>query len=260
MDEISGKIILITGAAKGIGFELAQQVVTRCRLLILLDKDKDALQELLSQLSAHASKLRYFVIDLCDPKSILDVYRTLKGDKISVDILINNAAIGTYAPFIKTDWEKLERVIALNIVALTRLTYLFGRDMAQRGRGKILNISSTAGFQPVPFLSCYSASKAYVTNFSESIAQELKKDGVDVYCLCPGATSSDYFRNAGMEHTTYVQKVKKMSAREVAVSGLSMLSQNKVVKVSGAMNNLRTFLGRFIPRQVMARLSFKRFS
>jgi len=251
--------VLITGAANGIGLSISKQIISRVNMLILIDNDADNLNEAINDLSSSDVLLRYFVIDMCDQSKINEVYEVLCNENIKIDVLINNAGVGIYGPFVSNEWEEVNRLLSLNIFATTYITQLFSKDMVERGQGEIFIIASTAGFQATPFLSCYGASKSYLISFSEALAEELRPENIQVHCLCPGATKSKFFEHAGMMQTSYVKKISMMPSDEVAKSVIDLLGSNKTLIIVGLMNKIRCFLIRFIPRKLLATISYNRF-
>ena len=197
---MDGKTALITGASGGIGYEFAKLLAKDCNTLVLVARSKDRLKEIKKELET-ASPISVIVVaqDLSEPDAAEKIFRRLESEHIIVDILINNAGFGDHGAFVETDWRKEEKMIAVNISALTEMTKLFLKGMVERKSGRILNVASTAAFQPGPFLAVYYASKAYVLSFSEVIVNELKGKGVTVTALCPGPTATGFALAARME-------------------------------------------------------------
>ncbi len=188
------------------------------------------------------------------PQSLFD---QLQHDSIAVDILVNNAGYGVLGEFAKVSLEDNLGQIQLNITALTHLTKLFLGPMIARHSGKILNVASTAGFQPGPLMSVYYASKAYVISFSEALANELQGTGVTVTCLCPGATDTGFQGRAGLENTLLFKKLRPMDAKTVACDGYRGLMAGKVIVISGFRNWLLAESVRFSPRRLVTAVSRK---
>jgi short-subunit dehydrogenase len=179
----------------------------------------------------------------------------LEAKKEEVDVLVNNAGFGLLGRFVELDANKQSEMIRLNIIALTELTRLFVPAMVKRGRGKVLNIASTAAFQPGPLMAVYFATKAYVLSFSVALGEELKKTGVTVTCLCPGATESRFAETASMTGTKLFNLVKPMSSREVAETGYRALQDGESVHVVGWLNRCLAFSTRFAPLRLAARIA-----
>src|SRR5438034_1501880 len=192
--KIEGCSALITGASAGIGREFARQLATRARTLVLVARREQRLNELRDELrnrNAHLS-VHARVVDLCDKSQIDELVRWLEENKINIDFLINNAGLGDYGSFATSDPQRDDRILEVNIVAPTLLTRRLLPQMIARKRGAILNVSSSAGFLPIPGMAVYAASKAYVTSFSEALRAELRETGVSVCTLCPGPVHTEF--------------------------------------------------------------------
>lgn len=166
--------------------------------------------------------------------------------------MINNAGFGEFGCFIETSWEKEAAMIDLNIKTLTHLTKLFVKDMVSRGSGRIMNVASTAAFQPGPLMAIYYATKHYVLAFSEAISNELKGTGVTVTALCPGITQSEFQDTAGMNESMLFKRMKIATSKEVAEYGYKQMLAGKTVAVHGLMNRAMALLVRFAPRELVA--------
>ncbi len=186
--------VLITGASSGIGLEFARIFARERHDLVLVARSREKLENLANELSW--VKTTIIEKDLSISGSPQEIYDELLWKSIQVDLLVNNAGFGDFGYFHEWDLSKYQQMIDLNIRTLTDLSYLFGRDMVSRKSGKILNVASTAAFQPGPLMSVYFATKHYVLAFSEGIAEEWKDYGVTVSALCPGPTESGFQKNA----------------------------------------------------------------
>ncbi|NJM98857.1 MAG: SDR family oxidoreductase [Phormidesmis sp. RL_2_1] len=253
---------LITGASSGIGLELAKVFARNHYNLILVARSEDKLYDLQRELSQqHNIEVVVCAYDLTDKAAPTQLYAQLQQQNLTVDVLVNNAGYGDYGDFICSDWEKIQGMILLNILALTHLTRLFLPAMCDRGSGKVLNVSSTAAFQPGPMMAVYFATKAYVLSFSEAIAAETEAQGITVTTLCPGPTQSSFISTANMDKMALASSVsadKIPTAAEVAQFGYDALSKGKVVAVYGLANQLLTFSTRLMPRGLL-RKSVKQF-
>lgn len=245
------KTVLITWASSGIGYEMARIFAREGYNLVLVARDRKALKNLEAELPR--TKVEIIVKDLSIPISPKEIYDELKEKNISVDILVNNAGFGDFGYFHEIDIEKEKQMIDLNVKALTELTYLFGRDMVKRGRGKILNVASTAAFQPGPLMSVYFATKHYVLAFSEWIAEEWEDFWVQVMALCPGPTETG-FVNAANARKNQMFKKKLPTAREVAQFGYDSLIGGKRVAIHGFMNRVTAQSVRFMPRNLITKM------
>ena len=252
------KTALITGASKGIGRELAILFAEkRCHLVLVARSEKELIQfkkELEEQFSVTVLVL---VNDLSLPEAAQELFDEIKGRDIDPDYLVNNAGFGDYGSFADTSWERYEKMIALNVTTLTHLTHLFVNDWRGRKHGRILNISSTAAFQPGPMMAVYFATKAFVLHLSEAIGDELKEDHITVTALCPGPTDTHFGEESKMNASQLVKNVKIAGAREVAQLGFNAMMKGKPVAIHGAMNRLVPFFIRFMPRIWVTRLSAK---
>jgi short-subunit dehydrogenase len=192
--KLDGCSALITGASAGIGDEFARQLAMRAQSLVLVARREERLNEWREELRHRNAQLNVHVraVDLCDKSQIDDLIAWLERDKINIDCLINNAGLGDYGSFATSDPERNGRIIQVNIVALTLLTRRLLPQMIARKRGAILNVSSSAGFLPIPGMAVYGASKAYVNSLSEALRAELRGTGVTVTALCPGPVHTEF--------------------------------------------------------------------
>jgi short-subunit dehydrogenase len=240
---------LITGASSGIGLELARMFASDKHNLVLVARSGDKLLQLSEELKkAHDVKAMVIIADLSKVDATENIYRKLKLENISIDFLVNNAGFGDFGFFVESDWNKTEQMINLNITSLTHLTRLFLPQMVKNRFGKVLNLASTAAFQPGPLMSVYYATKAYVLHFSEAINNELKRTGVSVTALCPGATESGFQAASNMEESKLVKGRKLPTSKEVAEYGYKAMMRGRPVAIPGVMNKLLTMAPRFTPR------------
>jgi short-subunit dehydrogenase len=245
---------LITGASNGIGYELTKLFAADGYDLVLVARSEGKMQALAAELQAkHGVQVTVLAKDLSDTNAPSEVYAELQQRGLHVDILVNNAGYGTYGLFVNTDLDNELRMIRLNIEALTHLSKLFVRDMVKQGGGKILNVASTASFQPGPLMAVYYATKAYVLSFSEALANELQGTGVTVTALCPGPTESGFQAKAQMQNSKLVQR-SIMDAKTVAVAGYRGLMQGRTVVIPGLQNRLMAMAVRFTPRKLVTKI------
>lgn len=248
--------VLITGASSGIGLELAKIFAHHGFHLVLVVRRKEQLEQLASELQkADGVSCVVLTKDLTQPSAAQEIYQQLKSDFKEIDILVNNAGFGTYGPFFETDLREESDMIQLNISALTQLTKLFGREMKRRGRGKILNVASTAAFQPGPTMAVYYATKAYVLSFSEALREELRSSGVSVTTLCPGPTTSGFQARSRLQGSRMVsgRVGAMMTSAEVAHLGFEGLMKQRSIVITGFKNRLMANLVRFAPREFVLR-------
>lgn len=226
------KVALITGASSGIGKEFAFIHAEKGGDLILIARSEGKLNQLKTQLEEKYSvKVKVIVKDLTVANSTLEIYNEVKNDGIKVEYLINNAGFGGRGKFHERAWELDLAMINLNILALTSLTRYFLPDFVADNKGKILNVSSTASLLPGPLQAVYYATKAYVTSFSNAIAEELHDTNVTVTALLPGATETEFANTSGMDKTSLFAKAA--SARSVASDGYNAMVAGKLDVISG---------------------------
>jgi short-subunit dehydrogenase len=226
------KTILITGASTGIGKELAHIHAEKGGDLVIVARSKDKLEQLKHELEQkHSVKVMVIAKDLTLPEAPSEIYEEIKSAGIEIDYLVNNAGFGGRGKFHERKWEDDLAMINLNVVALTALTRFFLPDFVQRNSGKILNVSSTASFMPGPLQAVYYATKAYVTFFSNAIAEELHNTNITVTALMPGATETEFAKVSGMDKTALFNKT--VTARSVAEDGYNGMIAGKLDVVSG---------------------------
>jgi uncharacterized protein len=242
---------LITGASGGIGYELALLLAKDGYDCILVARSQARLEELAARLeSEFRVKTMVIARDLSKPAAVDEVYEEVTASSKSVDVLINNAGFPVFGLFSETDLQTELEMLQVNVVALTALTKLFLKGMVERGWGRILNLASTAAFEPGPLMAVYYASKAYVLSFSEAIANELKDTGVTVTALCPGPTRTGFQKRGVMEDSRLVQG-NIADASSVALAGYRGMMAGKTVVIPGFSNKLIPWVVRLSPRSVV---------
>ncbi|MFC4637657.1 SDR family NAD(P)-dependent oxidoreductase [Deinococcus hohokamensis] len=249
---------LITGASSGIGEALARQLAARGANLILVARSEDKLRALAGQLQQqYGVQAQVVAADLTRPDAGEQLERELNARGLQVDLLVNNAGFGGFSEFWTQDPRDIQNMIALNIAALTDLTRRFLPGMVQRGRGRVLNVASTAAFMPGPLMAVYYASKAYVLSFSEAVNEELRGTGVRVTALCPGPVETGFQAAADLDQSRLLSgpnRVAMLSADEVARLGVEAMLRGQAVMVAGRINQLQTLLPRLLPRSVLPRV------
>lgn len=246
--------VLITGASTGIGHEMAKQLAAKKFNLVLVARSLDKLQVIQQQLQEKEGiVVKIFAKDLSNSENAISLYNDSKRESIKIDMLINNAGVGLYGDFIKTSLDAELDMIELNISSLVALTKLFAQDMVIRKSGKIMNVASLLAFLPFPYYSVYSATKAFVLAFSETLAAELEGTGVTVTTLCPGPVDTPF--NTDSMHTTNAYKANKpMPASVVAEAGVDLLLDGKGKKIVGFNNWFISNLPRFTPDFIMMKI------
>ena len=253
-----GKAVLITGASGGIGYELAKLFAKDRYNLVLIARSAPKLTQFADELSRQFGiSAKAVALDLTAAPAPQFLFDQLQREGIAVDILVNNAGYGVLGEFAKVSLEENLGQIQLNITALTHLAKLFLGPMIERHSGKIMNVASTAGFQPGPLMAVYYATKAYVISFSEALANELKGSGVTVTCLCPGATDTGFQGRAGVADTKLFKTLRPMDAKIVARDGYRGLMAGKTLVISGFRNWLVAESVRFSPRKIVTAVSRK---
>ncbi len=251
------KTALITGASFGIGMEFARIFAREGYSLVLVARSADKLRQVASELEkAYGTLSLILATDLTDPGASAYVLDQTTRAGIRVDVLVNNAGFGQYGLFAENDLEECLRQIQLNVTTLTHLTRLYLPAMIERKNGGILNVASTAAFQPGPLMAVYYATKAYVLHFSEAIANELQGTGVTVTCLCPGPTATEFQKRANIVGIR-LTKYGSMDARTVAEDGYRALMAGKPAVISGFTNWLVAQSVRFAPRRMAAAVARK---
>jgi len=242
---------LITGASSGIGLDLAHLFAADGHDVVLVARSEGKLRDLARELEAkHGVKAHVLVADLAKSAAPREVFERAPA----VDILVNNAGYGLTGKFAETELQTELDMIQVNIAALTHLTKLFLPPMLQRGRGRILNVASTAAFQPGPLMAVYYATKAYVLSFSDAIGEELRGTGVTVTALCPGPTATGFQKTAEMGSEALLKIMRPVSSMEVARAGYRGLMRGTRVVVPGVKNKIGVQSIRLTPRAVATRV------
>ena len=241
---------LVTGASSGIGYELAKLFAADGWDLLLVARSRDDLEAVAAELTtAHDVEAHVFPADLATPDGPRELYEAVTDAGHEVDALVNNAGFGAFGRFLDTDSDTDAALVGLHVTAVTTLTKLFGREMADRGHGYVLNTASIAGWAPAPMSAVYSAAKHYERALSEALAEELDEQGITVTALCPGETDTGFFDRGNYEDSA-AASADMMSAAEVAAAGYEGLMNGERIVIPGWRNKLRVFLGRLLPRSL----------
>ncbi len=244
----------MTGASSGIGEAIAVALAERRANLVLVARRRDRLDALAERLRRRGIDVIVHAADLLDSDAADALFAATEGAGVHIDVLINNAGIGSYDPFVDTPWERLERTIQLNMVALTKMTRLFTPKMVERGFGHVMNVASIAAYTPTPLFAVYSATKAYVRHLTEALDTELKGTGVRAICVNPGGTTSEFTEQAGTEVTDSGQRFM-MSAQQCAEIAVAKMLAGRRNVVTGFMNAFGMWMLRFLPRSLYPRLA-----
>ena len=244
---------LITGASSGIGEAFARKLAARGRNVLLVARSEDKLIALCNELGRLTSiRAQYIALDLQQPDAPLQLFEETKKRELEVEMLINNAGFGSMGEFAKLDLNRELEMIQLNVRSLVELAHRFLEPMRERKRGTIINVASTAGFQPVPYMATYAATKAFVMSFSEALWDENRAHGVHVMALCPGVTETNFFEASGIDRPP-MRTVQ--TPEEVVETALRALNRKKSLVISGWANWFVVEAERFVPRSAVVKVA-----
>ncbi|MEK3880699.1 SDR family NAD(P)-dependent oxidoreductase [Paenibacillus sp. FSL M7-0420] len=250
---IAGKWSLITGASSGIGEQFARQLAKKGSHLVLVARSKDKLDALAAELTrSHGIQCRVIPQDLSLQGAAGELYQTCQQLGLSIDLLVNNAGFATHGLFEQVSGGRQHEEVMLNVSAVVDMTHLFLPGMLHRGAGAVINVSSTAGFQPLPYMAVYGATKAFVLSFTDALYWENRDRGVQFFTLCPGSTETDFFNVVGTEDAS-VGGAKDSPERVVALT-LRAMARGKQYVVPGFRNYLGAQISRFMTRRQSLRL------
>lgn len=247
--------VLITGGSSGIGYELAKLFARDRHNLVLIARSGDRLAQVANELRVFGVTITTFALDLGTPTAPKFLFDQIQSAGLAVDILINNAGFGAFGELAQMSNEVILGQIRLNITALTELTRLFLPAMLARRSGRIMNVASTAGFQPGPLMAVYYATKAYVISFTEAVANEVRNSGVTVTCFCPGATHTGFAKRAGNDKTRLFKQLGAMNVEKVALDGYRAVMEGRGLAISGVHNWIVAQSTRFAPRKMVTAIS-----
>ncbi|MCS6874791.1 MAG: SDR family oxidoreductase [Pyrinomonadaceae bacterium] len=246
------KVTLITGASSGIGESFAKRLAKEKHNLVLVARSRERLERLAKELSSEENIVAdYISVDLSEPNADLKVFEFTESRGFQVNWLINNAGFGSFGYFSELDLQRELQMIRLNVEALVALTHRYLQKMRQMREGVIINVSSAAGFQPVPFMATYAATKAFVTSFTAAIAEENRPHGIIIQALCPGATETKFFETAKMDRLVGIKGMQ--TPEQVVETALKAVRKKKVVPVSGFANYLVSVIGSITPEWLVTR-------
>jgi short-subunit dehydrogenase len=250
------KRALVTGASSGIGEEFARQLAAAGYDVVIVARRRDRLDRLASELAEGGADAEVIEADLSRAEGVGRVVERLeKGD---ISVLVNNAGFGTNGQFADLPLERELEEVDLNVRALTQLSHVALQSMKERGKGAIINVASTGAYQPVPYMSTYAATKAYVLSFSEGLHEEAKAYGVTVTCLCPGGTRTEFQEVAGVEERS-IPRFAWMSAEAVVRHALKAAKAGSAIATPGLVNKLTANLPRITPRFAVRKISGSMF-
>jgi uncharacterized protein len=249
-------VALVTGASSGIGAALAREAAKDGHDLVLVARRREPMQALAAELKTAGAESTIILADLSKAGAAAALMRDIEARGIVIDVLINNAGFGDNARFDQADPDKVAAMLQVNVMALTELTRLVLPGMVARRRGRIMLLASTAGFQPGPKMAVYYASKGYVLSFGQAVAYELRRTGVTVTTVCPGATATEFAQGAHMEGSTlFSGPVRAMQAADVARLGYRGLKDGRAVVITGAINAIMAASARLSPTFVALRIA-----
>ncbi|MGO4697874.1 SDR family NAD(P)-dependent oxidoreductase [Paenibacillus sp. 2TAB26] len=249
---IQGKWSLITGASSGIGEQFARQLAKQGSNLVLVARSKSKLESLASELrKKYGIKAEVITMDLAKEGAPSEIYQQCRILKVDIELLINNAGFATHGLFEEVSGERQHEEVMLNVAAVVDMTHLFLPDMLRRSSGTVINVASTAGFQPLPYMAVYGATKAFVLSFTQALYWENRDRGIKFFALCPGSTDTSFFNVVGAEEASVGKKDTPERVVEVA---LRALKEGKMYVVPGMQNYIGAQLGRFITRKQGLRL------
>jgi len=244
---------LITGASTGIGAAFARKLAARGRNVLLVARSEDKLVALCNELGRLTSiRAQYLALDLQQPDAGAQLFEETKKRDLEIEMLINNAGFGSMGDFLKLDAQRELEMIELNVTALVELTQRFLGPMRERKSGTIINVASTAAFQPVPYMATYAATKAFVLSFSEALWDENRAHGIHVMALCPGVTETNFFEAAGIDRPP-MRTVQ--TPEEVVETTLRALTRKKSLVISGWANWFVVEAERFLPRSAVTKVA-----
>jgi short-subunit dehydrogenase len=250
-ERLTGRTALVTGASSGIGAAIARTLAQRGADLILVARRADALERLAAELRQSTGvTIAVRPADLADEPARI----ALAPDIARAEILVNNAGLGVYGSFADAAWDRLHQMLEVNVVALTHLTHLALPSMRERRWGRIMQVSSTAAFQPVPHYAAYAATKAHILSFGIALNHELRRTGVTCTTLCPGATESEFLDVSGQTMNSF-QRASMMTSEAVARIGVDAMLRRRPYVVAGPANALSALGGRLIPPDLAAHLA-----
>lgn len=246
---------LITGASSGIGTAFARKLAARGRNVFVVARSEDRLIALCNELGRSTSiRAQYLALDLQQPDAGSQLLEETNKRGLEIEMLINNAGFGSMGDFVKLDLNRELDMIQLNVRSLVDLTHRFLGPMRERKRGTIINVASTAGFQAVPYMATYAATKAFVLSFSEALWEENRLHGIHVMALCPGVTETNFFQASGMDRPP-LRSIE--TPEEVVETALRALGRHKSTVISGWTNLFTVAAERFVPRSVVTKVAGK---
>lgn len=253
---MANRVAVVTGASAGLGELFATRFAKDGCDVVVVARNEARLERLRASLERlHQVRVHVVPVDLSQPGAAQAVFAACEARGLTVEFLVNNAGFGTHGAFLAQDVKRQAEMVTVNCTALVELCHLFGTGMQARGKGRILNIASTAAFQGGPLMATYYATKAFVLSFSEALAEELQKSGVTVTAHCPGATHTEFAQQAGIAQTRLFARPGVAKAEDVVDHAYEAMMQGEIVSVHGLLNWAAVVGTRTIPRSVARRLA-----
>jgi short-subunit dehydrogenase len=252
---MSRQVALVTGASSGLGEHFATLFAKHGVDVVLVARNAPRLEALAERLRVHQVEAHVVAADLADPGAPQAVFDAVTRKGLEIEFLVNNAGYGSNAAFLDLPLAGEANMVEVNCTALLKLTHLFAQPMRARKHGRVLNIASTAAFQPGPYMATYYATKAFVVSFSEALAHELAESGVTVTCSCPGATATNFAARAGNAQSRLFKRPGVARAEDVAEAAFEAMMRGEVLAVHGALNLMAMQSVRFSPRAVVRRIA-----
>ncbi len=257
MSELKGRTSLVTGASSGLGVDFARVLAAKGSDLVLVARREDRLRSTADELGRrHGVRVEIVALDLAAVGAPQVLFDHLAAGGRSIDVLVNNAGLGLYGPFLEIPWEREAGMLQLDITTLVHLTRLFAAPMVERRFGRVLQVASIGAFQPTPLYASYSAAKAFVLSHGEALAYELRGTGVTCTVLSPGVTATEFLAVSG-QHPTFYQRLMMMKSADVARIGIGAMLRGRPSVVPGALNALTAFSTRFMPRRLAAAVAYR---
>lgn len=251
----SGIVALVTGASSGIGLALARQIAAHGHDVVLTARNRDALEAAAGGIEGkYGVRADVIPLDLRNRDAAEQLYQAISNQKLDIGILVNNAGFGLGGEFLETDLQREVEMIQVNVTAVTQLTKLFAAGMVRRRSGRVMNVASTAAFQPGPLHAVYYATKAYVLSFSQAIAEELRKTGVTVTALCPGATATAFAETAELSNSRLFTRLAVDDAESVAAYGYKAMMRGERIAIPRMRDKIMVQAERFAPRALVTRM------
>jgi hypothetical protein len=252
----SGMTALITGGSSGIGIALAKEIAAHGHNVVLVARRRDALEAAAGVIEGkYGVRADAIPADLRQPDAAEKLYETIAGEKLEIGILVNNAGFGLGGEFLETDLQREVEMIQVNVIAVTQLTKLFAAPMVRRRNGRVMNVASTAAFQPGPLMAVYYATKAYVLSFSQAVAEELRGTGVTVTALCPGATATAFADTAEISSSRLFTRLGVADADDVAQYGYKAMMRGERVAIPAWRDKIMVQAERLAPRGLVTRIA-----